>query len=452
MSVHKLLDPILDQGLLHTNFFEGRLLSAQDLRDQQDANRERGRRLGRALGSGIVDGLEVVLESDGADGQPPVVTVKAGLAINAEGEIIGLPKHDVQVALARSIAATPTTEADFYACAGPPTTKHLPNGVGVYVLVMSPAAGYKDRAPMSGLGDAGVVKGCGSRYVSEGVRFRLIEPPIVDAVEQPDVAADALLRELLTGPEPPTRDNPQRLSLLRNLIAHRLFASEDLRAAFADLLNAPFGFQAASGGAVLAGRTVPAGLDDCDVPLALLYWTFAGVQFLDLWAVRRTLQARAIQGGGPYGLCLPPAAADARLRQFHAQLHELVDAQITPANVKVREHFRWLPPLGVVPIVGNGVTDGVDIDRFFDGLTVSTPIYVEGGEVARMLADSLFGPVVDAAGAELVWRYVVRENIQASSTTGPGRAAPVALFASPALPLYGESRYNAKYWNFGNYR
>ncbi|MCK7496559.1 MAG: hypothetical protein MZW92_40830 [Comamonadaceae bacterium] len=37
-----------------------------------------------------------MLERDGADGQPPVVIVKAGLAINAEGEIIGLPKHDVQ--------------------------------------------------------------------------------------------------------------------------------------------------------------------------------------------------------------------------------------------------------------------------------------------------------------------------------------------------------------------
>ncbi|MCK7496558.1 MAG: hypothetical protein MZW92_40825 [Comamonadaceae bacterium] len=108
----------------------------------------------------------------------------------------------------------------------------MPNGVGVYVLVMSPAAGYKDRAPMSGLGDAGVVKGCGSRYVSEGVRFRLVEPPIVDAAERPDAAADALLRELLTGPEPPTRDDPQRLSLLRNLVAHRLLASEDLRGRF----------------------------------------------------------------------------------------------------------------------------------------------------------------------------------------------------------------------------
>ena len=39
------------------NFFSGRLLSADDLRQEQSAVSQRDRRLGTAIGSGVVRGL-----------------------------------------------------------------------------------------------------------------------------------------------------------------------------------------------------------------------------------------------------------------------------------------------------------------------------------------------------------------------------------------------------------
>jgi hypothetical protein len=51
--------PILQGGIHQVNFFNGRLLTATDLRDEQAANRQQHRQLGQAAGSGVVYGLEV---------------------------------------------------------------------------------------------------------------------------------------------------------------------------------------------------------------------------------------------------------------------------------------------------------------------------------------------------------------------------------------------------------
>lgn len=425
MSVHKLLDPILDQGLLHTNFFEGRLLSAQDLRDQQDANRERGRRLARALGSGIVDGLEVVLESDGADGQPPVVTVKSGLAINAEGEIIGLPRHDVQVALARSIAATPTTEADFYACAGPPTTRHLPNGVGVYVLVMSPAAGYKDRAPLSGLGDAGVVRGCGSRYVQEGVKFRLVDAtPAVLAETDPSL--QTLLRDdLLSATTPAPKGDAKRLSLLRNVLAYQWLRSE---------FDGPNGLAAALR---RAGRdavtddttTSDAALQACEVPLALLYWTLDGVAFHDLWAVRRMVAAQT--SGADVARSLTRGVE--RVLQFAEHVDWLLATFGAPSAAHVSEYFRFLPPGGFLPVRAPGFTDGFRVDEFLEDLYAGGPMPATLGQSTRLLLDSFVYEYVNLTGSGMLQLYGLTRASGEAADVESGRRYQLYV----ARELYG---------------
>jgi hypothetical protein len=53
-----LLESILDQGIRNTNFFNGRILTADDLRTEQDANRQQHEQLGQAIGAGIVNGLD----------------------------------------------------------------------------------------------------------------------------------------------------------------------------------------------------------------------------------------------------------------------------------------------------------------------------------------------------------------------------------------------------------
>ena len=49
----ELLTPVLT-GIRNINYFEGRLLTARDLREQEEANRERRWSLGKAIGAGIV--------------------------------------------------------------------------------------------------------------------------------------------------------------------------------------------------------------------------------------------------------------------------------------------------------------------------------------------------------------------------------------------------------------
>ncbi|GAA2745286.1 hypothetical protein GCM10009868_26160 [Terrabacter aerolatus] len=69
------------------NYFEGRLLSADDFRDEQQAGRERSWLHNRMLhGSGVVEGLDVSVDGD-------VVVVSPGMAIDAVGREIVLTER-----------------------------------------------------------------------------------------------------------------------------------------------------------------------------------------------------------------------------------------------------------------------------------------------------------------------------------------------------------------------
>ena len=48
-----------DKSIRSTNFFNNRLLSAEDLNREKDANRAEHKQIGRAVGDGIVNGLRV---------------------------------------------------------------------------------------------------------------------------------------------------------------------------------------------------------------------------------------------------------------------------------------------------------------------------------------------------------------------------------------------------------
>src|SRR5690554_4458795 len=88
METTRLLEPVLTNGLRSTHFFNGRVLTAQDLRTDQEAGRDRGRRLARALGEGVAHGLEVGI-ADAAGGQP-LLRIEAGLGFNRNGDAVEL--------------------------------------------------------------------------------------------------------------------------------------------------------------------------------------------------------------------------------------------------------------------------------------------------------------------------------------------------------------------------
>jgi hypothetical protein len=80
------LKPIATSGTVRPNFFSGRLLTAEDLREEQEYHREKHRRHLQMLhGFGVVDGLDVDIASDGT-----TVAIVPGLAIDRYGREIVL--------------------------------------------------------------------------------------------------------------------------------------------------------------------------------------------------------------------------------------------------------------------------------------------------------------------------------------------------------------------------
>ncbi len=76
-------------GIRRVNFFNGKLLTSADLRDEQTFQIERRRLHNRALhGPGVVDGLQVRL---GDLGEAPAVTVNRGFALDPRGREVILP-------------------------------------------------------------------------------------------------------------------------------------------------------------------------------------------------------------------------------------------------------------------------------------------------------------------------------------------------------------------------
>ena len=75
------------------NFFNGRLLTAEDLSREQQANTDGHKQLGRALGDGIVRGLDV-REATSSTPTQPVLSISAGLALNRRGRAIELMNED----------------------------------------------------------------------------------------------------------------------------------------------------------------------------------------------------------------------------------------------------------------------------------------------------------------------------------------------------------------------
>ena len=175
MSMKSLLETIIEDGIKNTYYFEGRLLSAKDLREQQEANRRQHRRLGSLAGWGIVNGLDVSVENKGDSGDSPVVRIAGGTAVDLEGDVVELPLDYIDIELSRILDSTDASAAIFRDCDIEISESLAPSGAGLYVLVISPTSQYQGYALKSGLQRRGVAHQCGRAYVVEGVHFRLVQ-------------------------------------------------------------------------------------------------------------------------------------------------------------------------------------------------------------------------------------------------------------------------------------
>lgn len=447
----ELLQPYLEGGIRNTNFFNGRLLSAEDLRQEQQAGREARAQLAGAIGAGVVSGLHVerAAQTSGGGLTNAVVQVRAGLALNDNGQPLSLPV-DTEVALVRELEAT-NAEAGLFATCAPPTQTAVVSGAGVYLLVITPASGYEQRAPASGLGNVGLTSpGCGSRYSVEGVQFKLINVNINTLAGIPDGTRTQLNALMSAG-------TAASLSLLRNLLAHLFLADEEVAAFIADPFKQDFSVTPNSTYGVLDALRTQGDLNACDVPLALIYWTTDGIQFVDMWSVRRRPTRRAVfDRWSPILDDRRASEGEAAFQQFQHQIENLLDSETSPQLLRAKDYFRYLPPVGIIPITLTGASDGFDFATFFTDLTHHEAVFTDGAKVACLLRMAWDYPAVDlqnpvdVESTEMFWLYNVRQNTQAQ-VAGGASVKSYLIFSSGQMPFFGEARFDVSRWSYSNY-
>jgi hypothetical protein len=415
-----LFKPVLNDRTRSPNFFNGRLLTGEAMSEEQDAQRAVNELLGRAAGDGVAWGLEVAHAVSVSTVARPVVNVKAGTAINRGGEIL-LLGSDTQVQLVRPAEDVPSPATIFRACT-PVTNGTYVADSGVYLLTICSVRAGNGMAPVYGLGDA--PSGCNVKDMIDAVEFRLLALPV-----------DDILRD----------------AHLRNAVAYRCFGAGH----GADFMTNPF--PAASDPRTVLDDMRDAGdLTDCDVPLAILFWTATGgVQFVDMWSVRRRLTrtspATPFIGVSDTRL----ASAEAMRDQFFEQVAWIMGSSGLPLSpLRARDHFRWLPPAAYLPLSSSS-SAGFGVDTFFVGKTWNrhpnwpVPVYMEGGMLEPLLRESAKYPPIDLEDPEMIWLYHVRQNIRALND---GDAVqPVVVFANANMPFFGEPRLDRAHWNYSNF-
>jgi hypothetical protein len=423
----KLSEPILDSGINSTNFFNGRLLTADALKTDQQANLEQRRLLGRAAGDGIVEGLEVKVIKDGGVGVQPVVGVSKGLALNRSGQVLVL-HGDEQVALVRKLDAPPPTAGSFGDCADAISTfDTLENGF--YLLVIGPASGFRERVPMRSLSDTASVTECGSRYRVEGTQFRLAPLKLSDMIGL-SAATRAQINTLSSV------STVADFSKLRNLLAHACFGTEELSGVARDPLkhvqeqSAYLTYGAAD---FMRGRGE---LTDCEVPLALIYWRGGTLRFADMWSVRRRIYAHS---SGRLSHIFPPrrvAEAEAIFFQFQEHLLWLVGIQPAPENIIAANFFRWLPAAGLLPVRNTANPVATTYQKFFLNKSFGAPTNMNGSKLHALFDESLAYPPFDLTGQDSVQLYSVKENTQAQ--TAASAPQPFVVFATQEMSYYSD--------------
>ncbi|MDH5179222.1 MAG: hypothetical protein OEY07_06110 [Gammaproteobacteria bacterium] len=378
------------------------------------------------------------------------MTVTKGLAINPAGEIIGLPNQDVKVALSKSLKVVDFSEPDFYNCAGPPGNQHLPNGAGVYILVMSPTAGFKERAPKSGLGDNGVVKGCGSRYVQEGVQFRLVEFDPLSMNSYSNETRDMLTDELLNKVTPVQRADEANVSKLKNVLAHVFFGTEQKMLMRAQGLSmatmSPVKKQITAFDYLFEQELIR----ECDICLAVLYWTMEGVIFLDNWSVRRIVANNEGYGVNvPGNIIFDRDESVAVYMQFQNHIYDLMKKSPAPHLIQAQDYFYFLPPAGILPLISAGYV-GYAVNDFFHGMIKHEPVYVEESQLGCLFDLSFKYPVKYVKDDVLIWLYYGQENNRLNES-GELPQQRFVVFTTGHMPYFASPRYDLSRWSYSNY-
>lgn len=416
---NNLLTPIVNSRTRSVNFFNGRLLTGEDLTAEQQANRVAHSLLGQAVGTGVAYGLEVSESATLSQVASPVLSVTRGLAINSNGGTL-LLDSDTDISLVRPPSPADAGSSVFAECLPMQTGVYIA-GAGVYLLTIGPASATQGLAEVSGVTGAAP---CNSKYKADGVQFRLVQLDLTQS-ELGDV------------------------NHLRNVVAYKCFGVTDWATNAAD----PFGASSNEHGLIDQLRAAKT-ITGCEVPLAVLYWTATdGVVFVDMWAVRRALVSKdLLDAWAPEAGRRRTVEGLAMFLQFEAQMNDLIATnpnQSALGTISANQFFRYLPPAGFLRLAG-ATSLGFDYAKFFSSKTSRGPLFIEGAKVGPLMRTSFAYPPVDLGNPEMVWLYWVRENqepgVQPSPTT-----QPYLIFTNGHVPFQALAQFDLNYWDYANF-
>jgi hypothetical protein len=457
MTAVNLLTPILNGGIQNINFVNGRVLAAEDMTTERTAALQRQRLMGNCVGDGVASGFEVTLSASSVAYGQQVVHISAGVAVNRNGDVLQLPT-DTDVALTATVPSV-TVNGLFAPCAPPQTQLTNP---GVFLLTVLPASGYQGQAPITQLNSAGVAISCSSRYQTSGVQFRLSLVTLASTGSglQPTLyaLANQIQTQLNTGTTAATLA-PQ-LSQLRNGLAHACFGTDTLATYAANPFAGLPGASTFDTYGLIDGQRTAGLVTDCEVPLALAYWSQQGIQFVDMWSARRPVVSTAASEEWPIfsgrrrwteGLVM--------FLQFQDQIASLSSSLGASglSSMAATNYFYYLPSVGLLPLASTQSTTGITYSQFFSNRTyrhastsvgTSGPFYIEGSKLVPLIFSSLQYPAIDLSNQEMICLYWMRENMEAVSQS---THQPCLIFTNGHVPDQGNAQFDLNYWDYANF-
>jgi hypothetical protein len=295
---------------------------------------------------------------------------------------------------------------------------------GAYVLVVGPVSGFQEKAPMRTVAPNGAASGCGSKYAVEGVEFDLLKLDI-DGMTSFSAATRTQIKAMFA------LNDASAISKLRSILAHVFFESEAANAQRPDPFKRLTGDPAYINYGGLAEMRRLGQLTACRVPLALIYWSGSGVQFIDNWAVRR-LARRVLDLDL---LSILRSYGYERLLQFQNQLQELFDRPSTLGALRLQDYFQYLPPVGYFPITGVRSPRGFHPTNFFRQFTIGAASRITVERLSGLLRESFAGPDIDLQARPLFELFDLNDNTRAVDSGASAQLCRVFVTRSLSGPL-----------------
>jgi hypothetical protein len=164
------------------------------------------------------------------------------------------------------------------------------------------------------------------------------------------------------------------------------------------------------------------------------------VQFVDTWAVRRSVARPEWGSSLSYVGEARHAIARATLLQFQLHLRALAASSASAAAVTAQTYFRYLPPCGIVPLQNAAFPSGFVQAQFFMDLAFGPPRPIAAAQLRSLLSESLGHDAIDLSSRPRLQLYTIAENETAQTSASPPQR--VVIFAGESMPyISSQPRY-----------